>query len=127
MGEVAWRLVLVGGIAAAAAAAGYGANRLRARRAASAPVDVSGLAGRLLLFTEHYCASCTAVRSMLEEAGAGFEEIRYEESPEMHRRAGVASVPLLVARDAGGVVTGRIAGRASKRALRRLLEAAGIE
>jgi len=127
MGDVAWRLVLVGGIAAAAAAAGYAAGRLRARRAASAPVDVSGLDGRLLLFTERSCASCTVVRSMLAEAGAGFDEIRYEESPEAHRRSGVTSVPLLVARDAGGVVVARIAGRPSKRALRRLLEAAGVE
>jgi hypothetical protein len=127
MSEAGWRLLLVGGITLAAAAAAYAANRLRAARAAAAPVDVSGFEGRILLFTERSCRSCPVVRTMLEEAGAGFEEVRYEDRPEDHRRAGVGAVPLLVARDASGAVIGRIAGRPSKRALRRLLRDARTE
>ncbi|MCB2223889.1 MAG: hypothetical protein KQH83_06895 [Actinobacteria bacterium] len=128
MSEAAWRLVLAGGAGAAALLAAAAARwRHRASlRSASATLDLSGVAGRLILFTSAPCRSCDAARARLEAAGVAFREIRHADESRVHEAAGVAAVPLIVARSAGGVEAGRIAGKPSKRALRGLLRAAGL-
>jgi hypothetical protein len=93
-------------------------------RAVPSRIDLSGLPGSILLFTEGSCLSCDRVRKMLEGAGAAFDEIAYESEPGLHRSAGVTAVPLLVVRDGTGAVAGVAAGVPSRRKLRRLLTAA---
>jgi glutaredoxin len=121
MSEPLVRVILVVGIVLAAAAIARIAFILRAHRAAAARVDVSGLTGRVILFTESSCPTCTAARSALEASGVPYEEVSYSERPDELRAAGVEAVPLIVVRDPAGAVIGQMAGKPSEKALERLL------
>lgn len=117
-------------VAAVAATAVAGtvvlAARVRDRRsAASAPLDLSGFPGRLVLFTDAGCRRCDQARAVLVAAGADFAEAAFDREPERLRAAGITAVPLLVGRDASGAEVGRIAGRLGRRSLDRLLARMG--
>ena len=130
MSDTAWRLTLVGSVTLGAVAVAWAASLRRwvdARAAASGPLDLSEVEGRVLLFSEASCRSCDTARARLEAAGVEYREVRYEEEPLVHRSAGVTAVPVIVVRTAGGAVVGRIAGKPSNRRLERLYQRAGIK
>ena len=130
MDDAAVRLILAGGIAVAAlllAGAGHLHRRKRGRAAAAIPLDLTGIDGRVLLFSDVACPTCDTARARLETAGAPFREIGYHLDPEAHRRAGVTAVPLIVVRNAAGGEVGRIGGRPVRRTLERLLRRAGVK
>lgn len=125
MPEVLARALLVAGVAAAGLAAALLAPRWSARRAERAPLDLSGIDGRVVLFTSRACRRCDAVRDLVSGTGVGFTEVCYEDDEARFAAAGVGAVPLLVARDEQGVAVGRLAGAARPRRLKALLEASG--
>ena len=121
-----WIRVLV---ALAIVAIGLGATavvRIRERRrAALAPLDLTGVSGRVLLFTDSACRRCDAARLALESAGVEFREIAYQHEPDLMRRVGVTGVPLIVGRRVDGAEVGRIAGKPGERAIKRLVHRLG--
>lgn len=119
MSDLAVRLLVVGGAAAVALGVALFAKRAERRRARRAPLDLSGIEGRVLFFTDAACRRCDVMRRRLEEAGAPFTEVRYDREPELHRRVGITGVPLVVVRDEEGNETARLAGVVSRRRLNR--------
>jgi glutaredoxin len=96
--------------------------RMRAAAAASrAPLDLSGLTGSILFFSDAACRRCERVRAMLERWAPSFVEIRHDTDRDAHQRAGVDAVPLVVVRDRHGAVVARFAGVPSARHLRRAI------
>jgi len=116
------------GVVVVAAAGGFAwIARWRDRdRRARVALNLEGIAGRVLLFSDSACARCDEARAALETAGAAFAEVAHDTDPEVMRAAGVVAVPLIVARRADGTEAGRIAGKVSPRRLRRLLASAGL-
>ena len=121
MSEPVLRAILVGAVVVAAAAVVLWARYLERRRSVRARLDLSGLTGSVILFSDAGCRTCDQARKALQRAEVAFEEIRYDAHPEVARRVGVTAVPLVVVRDDEGAEVGRIAGRVRRRALRRLL------
>lgn len=125
MSEVGWRLILVGSVLLGAGLiAGFGflRRRLMARAAAALPLDLGGIDGQVLLFSDTSCPSCDVARDRLAAAGVEFREIAYGEAAEVHRVVGITAVPLIVVRGSDGIAVGRIVGKPSSRRLRTLLE-----
>lgn len=104
----------------------YGANRWVRRRAETARLDLSGITGRIVFFSDAACRKCPDAREALVAGGVDFEEIRYGDDPARFRATGAPAVPLVVVRDASGAEVGRIAGEVRARELRRLLTQAGL-
>lgn len=104
----------------------YGANRWVRRRAETARLDLSGITGRVVFFSDAVCRKCPDAREALVAGGVDFEEIRYGDDPARFRATGAPAVPLVVVRDAQGEEVGRIAGEVRARELRRLLTRAGL-
>ena len=100
---VAVALVIALGVAA-------WARRRERRRAVSAPLDLSGLRGRVLFFSDATCTRCDIVRAHLDGLGAEYTEIAYDRDPDTHRRVGVTGVPLVEVRDDDGNEVRRFAG-----------------
>jgi glutaredoxin len=121
MTEEAGRILLVGAVAVLALISAALASRLRAGRVERSVLRLDELPDRVIVFTSDACAACTRIRAVLEKSGVSFREVRYEVEPELHRRVGVAAVPLLVIRDQSGRVAARIAGVPARRRLRRAL------
>ncbi len=113
------RVLVVAAITAAALAIAFAAPRLSARRAERSPLDLRGIDGGIILFTDRSCQRCRRVRAMLADLGIDPVEYAYEDHPGDWDRVGVSAVPLLVIRGADGTVTGTIAGLPSRRRLRR--------
>lgn len=111
---------------AGAVAFAYGATRLIRHRAENARLDLSGIEGRVIFFSDAACRRCPAVRDALMAAGVEFEEMRYGEDPARFRATGAPAVPLVVVRDESGAEVGRIAGEVRARELRGLLRRAGL-
>ncbi|MEX2419386.1 MAG: hypothetical protein WD652_03315 [Acidimicrobiia bacterium] len=112
---------------AMAVAFAVGASRFTRRRAETAALDLGGIAGRVVFFADEACKRCPAARDALVASGVEFEEIRYGDDPQRFRATGATAVPLVVVRDPRGAELGRIAGELHPRALRALLEGAGIQ
>jgi hypothetical protein len=130
MDEAATRLILLGAFVLAAlvvAGAGHLRRFLRGRAATAGPLDLTGVEGRVVFFSDAACPTCDAARARLRASRVPFREIGYHEDPAAHRRAGVTAVPLTVVRGSDGGEVGRIGGRPSRRALRRLLGRAGVK
>ena len=121
MTEAGWRLVAVGGIALLSLIVAWAAPRLRARKVAARPLDLSGIEPGVVLFSQGDCPSCDVARERLDEVGVDYREVRFEDDASAHRTAGVTGVPLIVAVGEGGSAAARIAGRPSPRALRALI------
>jgi hypothetical protein len=102
----------------------WGANRLIRHRAETASLDLSGVEGQIVFFSDSACRRCPGVREAL--SGLEVEEIRYGDDPDRFRATGAPAVPLVVIRDADGVEVGRIAGEVRSRQLRGLLRRAGL-
>jgi predicted DsbA family dithiol-disulfide isomerase len=94
----------------AAFAFAFWAHRRDRRRAVRAPLDLGGVDGRVLFFSDAACTRCDIVRSHLEALGATFTEIAYDREPDAHRRIGITAVPLVVVRDESGAEVRRFAG-----------------
>jgi glutaredoxin len=125
MSEPVARIALAAGATALALGIALQARAAERRRAAAGPLDLSGIAGRLVLFTAAGCRRCEPARNALTRTGVDFVEVAFDEQPDRVRAIGVAAVPLLVGRDASGAEVGRIAGRIGRRALSRLLSRVG--
>jgi glutaredoxin len=124
MSETAVRLLVVAAVAVLALVVARAAWWLPAWRAARRPIDLGGVEGRVVLFTDRRCTRCDTVRDMLTAAGVEFVEVRPDDDPDRWARTGVEAVPLLVVRDASGGVTGRIGGVPRRSRLGRLLRRA---
>lgn len=116
--------VLAGIAMLSAVAFAWGANRLVRHRAVTASLDLSGVAGRIVFFSDVACRRCPAVREAL--SGLDFEEIRYGDDPDRFRATGAPAVPLVVVRRPDGAEVGRIAGEVRERELKALLRRAGL-
>jgi glutaredoxin len=121
MSESFARIALAVGATALAFGVALQARAAERRRAAAGPLDLTGIGGRLVLFTAAGCRRCGQARAALTEAGAEFVDVEFDQDPDRVRAVGVTAVPLLVARDASGAEVARIAGRVGRRALARLL------
>ena len=121
MSSASMRIILAVGLAGAAVAVALSARVLERRRAAVAPLDLTGFEGRLLLITSADCRSCEQARALLNKAESEFVEVTFEHDGDRLRAAGVKAVPLLVGRDINGREVGRIAGKIGRRSLARLL------
>jgi glutaredoxin len=126
MNDAIVRILLVGAVAGAALVVARLANGRASRRAERADIDADGFTGRVLLFTDSACGTCDLARTVLESTGIEFVEVTYGAHPEGMQAAGISAVPLLVVRDERGQTVGRIAGRPSRRRVRRLLDKAGL-
>lgn len=121
MSEPFARIALAVGATALALGVALQARAAERRKAASGPLDLTGVGGRLVLFTATGCRRCGRARAALIDAGAEFVEVEFDQDPDRVRAVGVTAVPLLVGRDASGAEVGRIAGRIGRRALARLV------
>lgn len=101
------------------------AHRAERRRATRAPLDLSGIDGSVLFFSDITCTRCDIVRAHLEGLEAEFTEIAYDRDPDLHRRVGVTGVPLVVVRDDGGSEVVRFGGVMSKSRLAAGLKLSG--
>ena len=104
----------------------WGANRLIRRRAERVPIDLTGIEGRIVFFSDAACRRCDAARERLAASGVAFEEVRYGDDPARFRATGTPAVPLVVVRDADGAEVGRIAGEVRAGELQAMLEKAGL-
>jgi hypothetical protein len=75
-----------------------------------AELGVAAGRGAVVQFTHPLCADCHAVEHRLRDAGDAPVLVDVSRRPDLARRYRVASVPLAVRVDAGGVVRERIAG-----------------
>lgn len=104
------RLIVAAVAVGAALLVAIWAHRRERRRAQRSVLDLTGLEGRVLFFTDATCTRCDIVRAHLEGLGVEFTEIVYGVDPATHRRVGVTGVPLLVIRDRDGAEVHRFAG-----------------
>jgi glutaredoxin len=114
-------VAVVAGATAAALGVALVFRRRERSRVRHGALDLSRLSAAVTLFTDVGCRRCDQTRAMLIEEGVEFEEFRFDHHPEVHRAVGVTGVPLLVVKGADGTEVGRIAGKATRRELRRLL------
>lgn len=117
------RILVVAAVAGAALGAAFLMGRRTARRAERRSLDLTGLPGRVLLFTDRSCGSCERMRAMLSDAGIRFAEVVYQDDPDAWERARVDTVPLLVVRGEAGEEVARVAGVPSRRRLRQAVAA----
>ena len=101
MGDVEFRLLLVG-LALVIAAAAV-AIRLYVLRRPRRRMKATGLGPGIYLFTSKSCLDCAPVRERLAER-TDFREIAWEDQPEVFERLGVEMVPatLVVEEDDSG-------------------------
>lgn len=97
---------------------GHGRER---RNATTSQLRLDDVEGSVLFFSDAACRRCDLVRDRLESIGADFVEIAFNHEPDLQRAIGVTGVPLLVIRDEGGTIVGRIAGVASAKRIGRVL------
>jgi hypothetical protein len=102
-------LVAVGAIVFALLVAVW-AHRGERRRAVRSRLDLEGIDGRIVFFSDVTRTRCDIVRAHLEALEVEFTEVAYDREPEVHRRVGVTGVPLVVIRDADGAEIRRFAG-----------------
>jgi predicted DsbA family dithiol-disulfide isomerase len=104
------RFVALAAAVMVALAVAWWARRRDRRGAIRARLDLTGIEGRVVFFSDATCARCDVVRARLEAIGVPFTEIGYDRDPEVHRQVGVTAVPLVVVRDATGAEERRFAG-----------------
>ncbi|WKZ83302.1 MAG: hypothetical protein QY307_03430 [Acidimicrobiia bacterium] len=121
MGEALGRVALAGVALAIGLGIAWWGRAGERRRLSRADLDLSAFDARVLLFTAERCSRCERARRLLRGSGMVFREVAFELEPERFRGAGVGGVPLLVVRDESGAEMGRLAGRMSRRSVRRLL------
>jgi hypothetical protein len=124
MSEPALRAVLVVAALAVVAGAVVVGRWLQRRRAGRLTLDLTGIEGRVILFSDTACARCDAVRDLLTDLGADFIEIAHGEG--RFGEIGVDAVPLVVVRGRDGAVTAQIGGVPGSARLRRALRSGGI-
>lgn len=114
MDETVVRALIVAAILVAALAVAFVARHREQRRARRSPLDLRGLSGTVVFFSDTACFRCRIVRSRLDAVGVEYTEVAYDREPEVHRRVGVIGVPLVVIRDEAGSEVRRFAGVVSK-------------
>jgi len=125
MPEFAVRVLLVGGLIAAAVAVGMMATR--SRRSAQPPVRVGRLGSdaAIIAFTSTDCSRCRSVMRLLSDFDVSVREITYELEPGLFDEAGVEGVPLVVVRRPDGSHSAQFGGVVGRWRLRRALVRAG--
>ncbi|HUG74103.1 MAG TPA: glutaredoxin domain-containing protein [Acidimicrobiia bacterium] len=121
MSEPVVRVLVVAAAIAVAIGVALGFRLNERRRVAKAPLDLGSLRSAVTLFSDAGCANCDQARAALVAEGVNFEEFRYDHHKDVFATVGVSGVPLIVVKDQAGDEVGRIAGRASPRAVRRLV------
>jgi glutaredoxin len=121
MSEPLVRFLVVAAAVAVAIGVALGFRMSERRRVAKAPLDLVTLRSAVTLFSDDGCANCDQARSALVAEGVDFEEFRYDHHRDVFTAVGVFGVPLIVVKDEAGDEVGRIAGRTSARAVRRLI------
>lgn len=96
------RLIVVGAVMVMVVVAA-----VLARRRGTNPVPVktlanTGLAAGTYLFSSAGCQSCQPVRARLQASGHPFEELSWEEHPEVYARLSIDAVPSTLVVDASG-------------------------
>lgn len=120
MSEAVIRVLVVGGAILVATGIAVTGRIIERRRARRGPLDLSGFSERVLFFSDSACAKCEVVRSRLSTAAVDHREVRFDDDPDAHRRAGVTAVPLIVVRGSDGRERDRITGVPSAARLRRI-------
>jgi glutaredoxin len=121
MSEPVVRVLVVAAAVAVAIGVGLGFRLSERRRVTRAPLDLGSLRAAVTLFSDTGCANCDQARAALVAEGVDFEEFRYDHHQDVFTAVGVSGVPLIVVKNEAGDEVGRIAGRTSPRAVRRLL------
>lgn len=121
MSEPVVRVVVVAAAIAVAIGVALGFRMNERRRVAKAPLDLGSLRSAVTLFSDAGCTNCDQARAALIEEGVEFEEFRYDHHEDVFTAVGVSGVPLIVVKNKAGEEKGRIAGRTSVRAVRRLV------
>jgi glutaredoxin len=121
MSEPVVRVLVVAAAVAVAIGVGLGFRLSERRRVTRAPLDLGSLRAAVTLFSDAGCANCDQARAALVAEGVDFEEFRYDHHQDVFTAVGVSGVPLIVVKNEAGDEVGRIAGRTSPRAVRRLL------
>lgn len=94
MDDILWRGLVVITVAAVAVLWGVATRRGRAFRRRR--VEMPGMDPGLYLFTSEACASCPQARLVLDEQGAIWTEISYQEAPECFAEYRIDRVPTMV-------------------------------
>jgi glutaredoxin len=113
------RLVIAGvaiGVVIVVAAWGRASER---RRSATSDLNLAGIEGSVLFFTDAACLRCAVVRDRLDELGVEYSEIAFNHEPELQASIGVQGVPQVVVRAGDGSIAARLVGSVSRRQLSR--------
>jgi len=124
MSEPALRAVLVAAALVVVIGAVVVGRWWQRHRAGRIPLDLSGVEGRVIFFSDTACVRCDAVRDLLTALDSEFTEIAHGGG--RFGEIGVDAVPLLVVRDDDGTVTAQIGGVPSSARLRRALRGGGV-
>ncbi len=125
MGDALLRLLLIGGVLAAAAGIAY----LSRRRFAVRPKlgrDGVEFAPGLVVFTSTECRRCKVVLAAAKSTGAPLREVTYEIEASLQEKLGVTGVPLTLVVDGAGQPAAQFAGLVRSRTLSRALHRAGL-
>lgn len=117
-------VIAVAAIGVVVAIAAWGRAHDR-RRSAASDLDLSGIDGSVLFFTDSACLRCAVVRDRLDELGVEYSEIAFNHEPELQTAIGVVGVPQIVVRSGDGSIAARLVGSVSSRQLRRAVRRAG--
>ncbi len=125
MNDVAFRLLVVAGVAVIAVVAALVARRLAVPR--HPPLRSAGVAlpPGLVVFTATTCDRCREALTVARATGVPLREITYELEGQMFASLGVDGVPLTLVVDQEGNARRLLAGVPARRTLRRALAAAG--
>jgi hypothetical protein len=89
------------------------------RRSQGSDLNLDGIDGSVLFFTDTACLRCGVVRARLDDLGVEYTEIAHNHEPALLASIGVIGVPQVVVRSDDGVVVARLAGSISHRQLNR--------
>ena len=124
MSDVAIRLLAAAMAVGVVVGVGIWGRVQERRRSHGADLNLDGIEGSVLFFTDAACLRCGVVRSRLDDLGVDYTEIAYNHEPELQAAIGVIGVPQVVVRSRDGAIVARLVGSISRRRLRRAVHKA---